>query len=66
MLILCDANPFPETVNDEGVGGGMDQWGYGGSHTWTLPAGGTLGFGYGGNYLGEVLEGRALGTVVED
>ena len=39
--------------------------GYGDSRTWALPAGGTLGFGQGGNYLGEVLEGRALGTVVD-
>jgi hypothetical protein len=35
------------------------------SRTWYLPAGGTLGFGQVGNYLGEVLEGRTLGTVVE-
>ena len=39
----------------------MGQWGYGGSRTWYLPAGSTLGFGQGGNYLGEVLKGRTLG-----
>jgi hypothetical protein len=43
----------------------MGQWGVRGNHIWTLPAGSTLGFGYGGNYLGEVLRGRTLGTVVE-
>jgi hypothetical protein len=36
---------------------------HGDSRTWALPAGGTLGFGQGGNYLGAVLGGRTLGNV---
>ena len=64
MHSLNDTNPFPETVNDEGAGGGYGPvGGMGIVYTGFASGGGTLGFGQGGNYLGEVLEGRALGTV---
>ena len=64
MHSLSDTIPFSETVNDQGVGGRA--WATGGvrgSSAWALPAGGTLGFGQGGNYLGEVLRGRTLGAL---
>ena len=66
MPSLSDTNPFLETVNDGGGGGRV--WasgGYGVVVHGLCQRVGTLGFGQGGNYLGAVLEGRTLGTVVE-
>jgi hypothetical protein len=64
MHSLSDTNLFSETVKDGGIEGrAWASGGYGGSRTWALPAGGTLGFGLDGNYLREVLRGRTLGNV---
>jgi hypothetical protein len=64
MHSLSDTNLFPETVKDGGAGGRV--WasgGHGDSCACALPAGGTLGFGQVGNYLGEVLRCRTLGAL---
>ena len=64
MHSLNDTNPFPETVKDEGVGGGYGPVGGMGIVVLGLcQRGGTLRFGLVGNYLGAVLEGRTLGNV---